>query len=371
MTGIEEFIAGFEEEPGYLDFAHHGPVGRAVIEESNASLTQLAHSRFGSSSILLDQDERVRAAVSAIIGFPAERIVFQPNTSAGLMHAIFGLSGQVAVSPGEFPSNTFPVVRAHEALGALEPLWLETDHGRITPGTVKAQLTERTTAVVVSLVDFRTGALADLEGIRQVIGDRLLIVDAIQGFTTVDAPYQVADVVAAGGQKWARAGWGTGFLAMSERAIERIRPVFSGFPATDFEGPPLDEVPPPTHGVGAFQVSDPDPIAQARFAAALEDIAEVGVAVIAEHLADRTSRVIDLADEFGIAVSSSRDTAERAGIVVLTPEPDLVTALTASLYNHGLTVTTRAGSVRMSPHVTTQEESYAMLRSAFMSFATV
>ena len=256
-------------------------MGRAVIEESNASLTQLAHSRFGSSSILLDQDERVRAAVSAIIGFPAERIVFQPNTSVGLMHAIFGLSGQVALSPGEFPSNTFPVVRAHEALGALEPLWLETDHGRITPGTVKAQLTERTTAVVVSLVDFRTGALADLEGIRQVIGDRLLIVDAIQGFTTVDAPYQVADVVAAGGQKWARAGWGTGFLAMSERAIERIRPVFSGFPATDFEGPPLDEVPPPTHGVGAFQVSNPDPIAQARFAAALEDIAEVGVAVIA------------------------------------------------------------------------------------------
>ena len=54
-----------------------------------------------------------------------------------------------------------------------------------------------------------------------------------------------------------------------------------------------------------------------------------------------------------------------------TPEPDLVTVLTASLYNHGLTVTTRAGSVRISPHVTTQEESYAMLRSAFMSFATV
>lgn len=370
MIGMEEFIARFEEEPGYLDFAHHGPVGRTVIEESSASLALLAHSRFGSFSSLLDQDERMRAAVAAIIAFPAERIVFQPNTSEGLLHAIFGLSGEVALSRGEFPSNTFPVVRAQEALGRLEPRWLETDHGRITPGTVKRQLTKQTTAVVVSLVDFRTGALADLEGIRQVIGDRLLIVDAIQGFTVVDAPYEVADVVVSGGQKWARAGWGTGFLAMSERAIERIRPVLSGFPATDVEGTPVDEVPPPTHGVGAFRVSNPDPIAQARLAAALEEIAEVGVPVIAEHLAHRTSRVIDLADEFGIAVSSSRDEAERAGIVVVTPEPDQLTVLTASLHNHGLTVTTREGSVRISPHVTTGEDTFAMLHAAFLSYAT-
>jgi len=370
VTGIDEFIARFEEEPGFLDFAHHGPVGTTVLEESSAMFALQARSRFGSFGNLADQDSRVRAAVSAIIGFPADRIVFQPNTSSGLMQVIFGLDGEVALSAGEFPSNTVAVVRAHEALATVRPTWLETDHGRVTPGTVRRQLTKKTSAVVVSLVDFRTGALADLEGIRQVIGDRLLIVDATQGFTTVDAPYEFADVVVAGGQKWARAGWGTGFLAMSDRAIERIRPVLSGFPGTDAEGMPLDEVPPPTHGVGAFVVSNPDPIAQARFAAALEEIAAVGVPVIAEHLAHRTSRVIDLADEFGIAVTSSRDEAERAGIVVVTPEPDQLTVLTASLHNHGVTVTSRGGSVRISPHVTTEEETFSMLRAAFVSFAT-
>lgn len=370
MTSITEFAARFEEEPGFLDFAHNGPVGTTVIQESSAMLALLARSRFGSFSSLADQDQRVRLAVSAIIDFPADHIVFQPNTSAGLMQVIFGLEGEVALSPAEFPSNTFPVVRAHEAHGRVQPRWLETDHGRVTPGTVRRQLTKKTAAVVVSLVDFRTGALTDLEGLRQVIGDRLLIVDAAQGFTAVDAPYEFADVVVSGGQKWARAGWGTGFLAMSDRAIERVRPVLSGFPGTDVEGTPLDEVPPPTHGVGAFVASNPDPIAQARFAAALEEIAAVGVPVIAEHLAHRTSRVIDLADEFGIAVSSSRDEAERAGIVVVTPEPDQLTLLTASLHNHGVTVTSRGGSVRISPHVTTEEESFAMLRAAFLSFAT-
>ena len=160
----------------------------------------------------------------------------------------------------------------------LAPLWLTTEHGRPTPGGIQAQqLPAAVVAVAVSLVDFRTGYLADLEGIRQVIGDRLLIVDATQGFGVVDAPYQLADVVVAGGQKWPSAGWGTGFLALSDRALDHLTPVWSGFNATDVEGTPMDEVPDPTRGPAKFQVSNPDPVAEARFAAALEEIARVGV----------------------------------------------------------------------------------------------
>jgi len=308
--------------------------------------------------------------VAGIIRFPASRIAFQPNTSQGLMHAMFGLTGEIALSPAEFPSLTFAVTRAADALGVLRSLWLETDHGRLTPGNLREQLTPSTVAVGVSLVDFRTGHLVDLDGIRQVIGDRLLIVDAIQGFGVVDAPWELADVIVAGGQKWIRAGWGTGFLAMSERALDRINPVFSGQSATDTDGTPLDEVPPPTAGVGAFQITNPDPVAQGRFAAALEELADVGVPAVASRLADKTSRVIDLADEFALAVTSSRDESERAGIVVVTPPADQLTVLAASLHNHGITVTSRQGSVRFSPHVTTSEETFAMLRASLTSFGS-
>jgi selenocysteine lyase/cysteine desulfurase len=210
----------------------------------------------------------------------------------------------------------------------------------------------------------------DLEGIRQVIGDRLLIVDAIQGFTVVDAPYPVADIVVSGGQKWARGGTGTGFLAINDRALDRLTPVWSGFTATDVEGTPVDEVPPPTHGAAAFQVSHPDFIAEGRLAAALEEIAHVGVPAINARLAEKVSRIIDIADEFGLAVASSRNEAERAGIVVVEPPAEQLTVLTASLHNHGVTVMTRGGTVRISPHVTTDEESFAMLKASFMSFAS-
>jgi len=367
---IDDFAARFSEEPGYLDFARLGPIGRAVEEEVAAQLDKLARARFGTIDTFEAEEPRMQEAVAALTGFAADHIVFQPNTSTGLMHTLFGLTGPVALAASEFPSLTFAAARASEALGVVTPIWLDTDHGRVTPGNLREQLEPNTVAVAVSLVDFRTGYLADLEGIRQVIGDRLLIVDAIQGFGVVDAPYEVADVVVAGGQKWVRSGWGTGFMALSDRALEHLTPVWSGFPGTDVDGMPLDEVPPPSGTAGAFRISNADRVAQARFSAALEEIAEVGVAVVQQRLAEKVTRIIDLADEYALAVLSSRDESERAGIVVLEPAPEHVTVLVASLHNHGIASTQRGGTVRLSPHVSTTEDTFDMLRGAFLSYAT-
>ncbi|MEO7123377.1 MAG: aminotransferase class V-fold PLP-dependent enzyme [Lacisediminihabitans sp.] len=368
MKSIEEFTAGFDEDPGYLNFASVGPLGRVVVEEEQAQIELLRRARFGSLDSLERQDERVRTAISAVTGFSPEQISYQPNTSMGLMHAMFGITGSVLLSLAEFPSMTFAADRAAASLGVLKPVWLETDYGRVTPAAVKEQLEASITAVAVSLVDFRTGYLTDIEGIRQVIGDRLLIVDAIQGFGVVDAPYEVADVVVSGGQKWVRAGWSTGFLALSDRAAEALTPVMTGWMADDEL--PLDELRPVGKGASAFRVSNPSPIAQARLAAALEDIASVGVAEIGRAVAERAGQLLDLADEYGIPVISSRAENERAGIVVLQPPADQLTVLTASLHNHGVTVTTRQGCVRLSAHATTTDETLSMLRASFVSYAS-
>jgi hypothetical protein len=52
--------------------------------------------------------------------------------------------------------------------------------------------------------------------------------------------------------------------------------------------------------------------------------------------------------------------------MVLAPPADRLTTLTASLYNHGVTATTRGGRVRLSAHATTTDETFAMLRAAFL-----
>jgi selenocysteine lyase/cysteine desulfurase len=334
----------------------------------------VSRSRFGSTAALLEQESRARSALAGALGFRPDQVALQPNTSTALMHAMFGLTGGVLLSRGEFPSLPFAAVRAEQTLSVTAPLWLETDHGRVTPGQIRDQLTSTTVAVAVSLVDSRTGYVADLDGIRQVIGDRLLIVDAIQGFGAVDAPLEVADIVAGGGQKWLRAGWSTGYLAISDRAADRLTPVFSGYLGTadgdDEDLIPWDEVPPPVRGAGAFRMTGADPMAAARLAAAIEELSAVGIPAVAAAVAERIDRVIDLADEFALPVVSSRDERERAGIVVVQPAPEQLTSLTASLHNAGIAVTVRQGAVRIAAHAGTTDETHSMLRGALSSWAS-
>lgn len=374
MATIDELAAQFGEETGFLDFARLGPIGSAVIEEELAQNNLRFRARYGSLGSIAAQDARLREVVASALGFRDDQIVFQPSTTAGLMHAFFGLSGGLLLSPVEFPSVRFAAVRAAEARGVLVPNWIEyldgglETPGIITPGTLRPRLTPAINAVAVSLVDYRTGYVADLEGIRQVIGDRLLIVDAAQGFGVVPAAYHVADVIASGGQKWVRAGWGTGFLALSDRAVQQLRPVLSGLlPGTD-PWPP-GPVPAPPQEAGAFQITLPNPVAQARLTAAVEGILDVGIEAIYERVIERTDRIIELADSFGIEVASPRPTSERAGIVVLDPGADRITSLSAALHNHGVSVTVRDDRVRLSAHVSTSDETLDTLRQALVEFS--
>jgi selenocysteine lyase/cysteine desulfurase len=369
MDALTDYLAGFGEDPGYLDFASFGPLSSAVVAESAAQQEAVRRARWGAGDRLEGNVGRMRDAVAVLTGFRSDQIAFQPSTGQGITQAVYGLAGGVLVSRAEYPSLPIAVARASDALQVASPIWLEAEHGRVTPGGIRDALTSTTMAVLVSAVDARTGAVADLDGIRQVIGDRLLIVDAVQAIGAVDLPWDAADVIACGGQKWLRAGKGCGFLAVSDRAANKLTPVLSGEGGT---GADLgwDTVLPPAAGAAGMQISSPDQVACARLAAAVEDLTQAGPAAVAARIAENTALVIALADEFGLPVVSPRADAERAGIVVVEPLPDRLTALTAALFNHGVSVTIRDGRVRISPHAGTTEETIGMLRSALSAYAT-
>ncbi|MGT2424986.1 aminotransferase class V-fold PLP-dependent enzyme [Amnibacterium kyonggiense] len=369
MDALNDYLAGFGEDPGYLDFAAFGPLSAAVVAESAAQEDLVRRARHGAGERLGRNVGRLQDAAAVLTGFRSDQIVFQPSTGQGITQAVYGLAGGLLVSPVDHPALPTAAARAAEAMQVVTPVWLEADQGRVTPSGVRDALTSTTMAVLVSAVDARTGAVVDLDGIRQVIGDRLLIVDAVQALGAVDLPWDAADVVACGGETWLRAGWGAAFLAVSDRAANRLTPVLSGHAGTGDDDAP-GHVPPPVDGAQGMQISEPDQVAAARLAAGLEELAQAGPAVVAARIADRVARVTALADEFALPVVSPRAEAERAGIVVVEPLPDRLTALTAALFNHGVSVTIRDGRVRLSPHAGTTEETIAMLRSALSAYAT-
>jgi len=369
VTDLDAYAASFDGEPGYLDWASFGPLSPTVRSEAQGDTELLGSGRRSSIELVADHVREARELVAELVGAAAEQVVLQPSTTYGLMQAIYGLAGGLMLGRGEFPSLTVAATRASESFGSVQLQWVEPADGFMTPESIRSALSDDTRAVAVSLVDFRTGYRADLTGIREVIGDRLLIVDAIQGFGMVQADYPAADVVCGHGYKWLRAGRGTGFAWFGERALERIAPVLSGFRGVDGDLP-VDTVPAPAASAKAFTVTGPDTLAAARLAAALREVVDVGVADIESVLTARAGDVMYFADRYEVPVVTPRAPERRAGIVTLAPAPQDAAPLAASLANHGLTVTTRGSFIRVAPHVGTGADTLRLFGDALAAFSS-
>ncbi|WP_375383798.1 aminotransferase class V-fold PLP-dependent enzyme [uncultured Microbacterium sp.] len=369
VTSLGAYLESFDGEAGYLDWAAFGPLSPSVRNDSHADAELLGTGRAAGLDLVGDNVREARELVAQVMAAEPEQVVLQPSTTYGLMQAMYGLAGGVLISRAEFPSLTVSATRAADSLGSMHVEWLEPQDGFVTPDLVRAALTDDTRALAVSLVDFRTGYRADLSALREVIGDRLLIVDAIQGFGVVQADYAAADVVCGNGYKWLRAGRGTGFARFSQRAVDRIAPVLSGFDGTDGDLP-VDAVPAPSGSAQAFTVSGADELAAGRLAIALREIVGVGIDVIEAELADRADQIMFHAGRYDIAVVTPHEPERRAGIVALAPAPADAAALAASLTNHGITVTVRGGSVRVAPHVGTTADTLRLFGDALAEFAS-
>jgi len=356
-----DYLSSFSEDPLYLNHASYGPPSRAVVETTRRLLETAATGGPDVSARLHSEDGRATAAISRLVGAPAERIALTGSTSLGLMQVAFGISGgDVLLSRDEFPANVYPWLRARD-VGRLGVRSLPSGDGplRVTPERVAEALGTgasgaEVVAVAVSAVDFRTGFVADLAGIRAVIGDRLLVVDGIQGFGVADLDWSPADALVVGGQKWLRAGWGAAFVAFSERGLDRIDPVLGGW--TGVEGPTrydaLEHAAMPD--AGKHSITNLSPFATGSLATALELVESAGVDAIAARIATTVDVLHAALDRAGIEVLSPRDRGERAAVVVAGIGNGRAALAHARLSAAGVTSTLHGDSrIRLSVHATT------------------
>jgi selenocysteine lyase/cysteine desulfurase len=345
------YLSAFAEDEGYLDFARVGPPSADVVTAGTTALAGTATAGTGTVDGLMRAEARLLSASARLTGFAPGALVCTPSTSAGLFQVAFALSGTVLVSPAEFPANLYPWWRA-AAAGRLRVA--ELPPGPVTPDAVRTAVESvEATAVALSAVDFATGARADLTGLREVVGDRLLVVDGIQGLGAVEADWTAADVLVAGGQKWLRGGWGSGVLGVSDRALDRLDPLLAGWTAVE-EPTTYDGAEHPlAAGAARFATTNTSPVAHACLAAALELLETVGVPWVAGRIDVRTAELLQLLDRRGAVVTSARTPAARAGIVAFrVPGVDGAT-LHAALAEAGVTGTRHGDRVRLSVHATT------------------
>ncbi len=350
------YLVQFHEPEGYLDFARFGPPSFAVVDASTRLVEASVSAGPSTVDDLMRQEVRAKAAVARLCRGDTDHVTLLPNTSTGLFQAALGVTGEVLVSSGEFPANTYPWARSP----SVDVSWLPA--GPVTADVVRAALTPETVALSVSAVDFRTGYRADLAALREVVGDRLLIVDGIQGFGVVDEPWEVADVLVVGGQKWLRAGWSTGFMTLSDRALGRLHPVLSGWTGAEDPGLFDNGIHPVGEGAAGWSITNLSPVASGALAAALELVELAGVEAVQARIGARSDELVEVIRAAGGEVVSALD--RRAGILAFTLPDHPPSVVGAALVDAGVTATVRPEHVRLSPHASTTPDTIARFATA-------
>ncbi|MET8409577.1 aminotransferase class V-fold PLP-dependent enzyme [Streptomyces sp. NPDC005195] len=366
---LTSYAAHFDTPAGYLDFARFGPPSRDAVAATARAMEESARADHTTVDGLMRAEGIARDTAARLAGTDSGHTVLLPNASTGMFHAALGIPGGVVLAPRtDFPANHYPWRRAAD-LGRATPRWLTpAPGGGVTPDLVRAALSDDVVAVSVSAVDFRTGFRADLAALREAIGpDRLLIVDAIQAFGVAAMPWDAADVVVAGGQKWLRAGWATGFAALSDRALETLQPVLTGWTGVEDVGLFDGTEHPPAPDARRWSITNLSPVTAAALAAALDLVERHTVAAIEAAIATRIDELTEVVKERGGHILSPTDPARRAGVLSFTMPDRDPSVVAKSLHVEGVTPTVRADSLRLSPHASTPREASERVAAALSS----
>ncbi len=312
----------------YLDAATYGlapDVGLARLSEFTAAWAAGTYDARDCDGVI----DRARAAFAGLHGVTAADVAIAPQVSplVATVAAGVGPGARVLTAIGDFTSVLFPFAAAGAELTA------------VALDQVADSIDARTDVVAVSAVQSADGRLADLEAIAGAAAAHgaLTVIDATQacGWLALDAAR--LDVMICGGYKWLCHPRGTAFMTVRPAVLDRLTPVNANWYAGEdrwasIYGLPLRLA----RGARRFDVSPAWPSWHAA-ADALALLASVGVDRIHRHdvaLANRLRAGLELpaGDSAIVSLAAGEPAAER-------------------LRAAGVKVSTRAGRIRISPHL--------------------
>lgn len=269
--------------------------------------------------------DRSAGLVARILGADARHVIMQPNvtTSQWILTSCVNFRpdrNKIVYSSLEFPTIHY-VWQSQAQRGARIEIVPSPDGICMDTDAMLAAIDERTVAVPVSHVLFRSSAIADVAAIIRRAHEvgALVFLDVYQsaGSLPLDVTALGADAVVGGSLKWLCGGPGAAFLWINPAAQERLRPTLVGwfghrqpfaFSMEAFE---------PADGAWGYAGGTVSPAALSAAQSGLEIIAEVGVPAIRERSLLLTDYVIAKARERGLQVRTPLEPGRRGGHVSL------------------------------------------------------
>ena len=337
---VADLADEFPRGTGYLAACTMGLPMRRTLE---AQRDDLERWRTGSRSPL-DYGalvEEARAAYARLVAVPTSHVAIAAQTSAmvAVVAAAVTDGAEVLCVDGDFSSMVFPfVVQAHRGVTV-----------RSVPLARLAESVGPSTWLVAwSAVQSATGAVADEAAVLAAAARHgaLTLCDTTQAAGVLPVDASRSDVTVCHAYKWLCSPRGTAFMTLSDRARALLRPVQAGWYAGDSVwascyGPAMELAP----DARAFDVS-PAWQAWAGALPALEAFA-----------------ALDMGEAWSHATTLGDDLCRRLGLPeqhqAVVTWPDASGADAAALTAAGLTVSGRAGRVRVAFHLWNDEADVA------------
>jgi cysteine desulfurase / selenocysteine lyase len=342
----------------YLNHASIGPLPER---------TRLALDRFNlrrSAPHLLPDREMfamladTRQKIARLIGASPDEIALAPNTTFGISMAARALPLErgdiVLVSDKEFPANVYPWMRLGDRGVTMELVPTTAEGWPDEPRLLERLKDPRVRVLAVSLVQFSSGYLVDLERLSAATRETgaYLAVDAIQGVgqLPLDVSRVQVDVLACGGQKWLLSPWGSGFVYVRRELIARLDPAVTGWLA--FEG--TDDLSRLTSyndtlraDARRFELMTLPYQDFAGLNSSLDLLLELGIERIRDHIRALHQPVLAWAERSGARVASPRGASASGILCVSLPE---VKEVHRRLKRSRIICSLREGAIRLSPH---------------------
>ena len=308
-----------------------------------------------------------RARAAALVGARDGRVAYVQNTSIGMSMVALGIDAapgeNVVVPEMDFPSNFLPWLQL-EARG-VEVRRVAAADGRITADGLAACIDRRTRVVALSHVQYYNGYKVDPAPIAELChrAGALLVVDGTQsvGAMSLDMGAADIDVLVVASHKWLMGPVGAGFMAFSDRAMNRVQPRLVGWLSVkdpyafnrtlDFLDTAERFEPGSENCAGIYGLSQ-----------RLATIQEIGIGRIERRVLSLVRHLLEGMAASGLEPTVRLAEGERSGIVLIRPPSPDPLAVHQRLARNGIVTSLRGGAIRVSPHYhNTFEELDALL----------
>lgn len=345
----------------YLNNASIAPISKNVASAMSWQASLHASDVQSLNHDLANLYAETRELAASLFGSQASRIGFIQNTSHGISLLANGQSWQpgdnVVISADEFPSNYLPWERLTK-LG-VEVRKVELEETKLTPSRVAGAVDQNTRIVSLSEVQYFNGYRVDLAAISEICKsvDAMLIVDGTQsvGALEIDADSLGLDALVVSSHKWLLGPLGIGFMALSERMLERTEVTQLGWLSVKdpFAFNRAIDLP---NSADKFECGTENSAGIVGLNTRLKEIKQFGMSTLQFRIFELHDQMIETVAAHGLTPVTVHSPLHRSGITSFQGELIQKHDIVSRLAEAGIHVSLRRKCLRVSPHYYNSKE---------------